>query len=99
MKLRGTLNAVAGLMILASLTYCSYGYLTAEGRVKAKCASIPAGSDLSALREFANAHGLTAPSGHSEVEILVETRTFGRYGCRVYVKDGVVQSVQYEYAG
>ncbi len=96
-KLRQAINTVAGLAFLGGLAYCSYGYFTAESRVKATCAAIPVGLTLQSLTQFASSHGLSAPSGRVDSEFLVETRTFGRYGCRVHMKNGVVALAEYNF--
>jgi hypothetical protein len=95
--LRQAINSAAGLAFLGGLAYCSYGYFTAESRVKAVCAAIPAGATLKSLTQFASSHGLSAPSGR-DPDFLVETRTFGRYGCKEHMKNGVVTQVEYNFA-
>ena len=97
MTTRGALKVVAGLVVLGALAYCASNYLTAESRVRTLCRSIPAGAKLDALTEFASLHGLSAPTGRSDTEYLMESRTFGRYGCEVHLKDGVVQGAEYSY--
>ncbi len=97
-KLRQAINSAAGLAFLGGLAYCSYSYLTAESRVKGICAAIPPGSTLQSLTEFASSHGLNAPSGRSDVVIMAEARTFGRYGCKAHLKNGVVTLVEYDHA-
>jgi hypothetical protein len=97
-KLRQAINSAAGLALLGGLAYCSYTYLTAESRVRGICAAIPSGSTLQFLTEFASSHGLSAPSAGSDVVIMAETRTFGRYACKAHMKDGVVTLVEYERA-
>ena len=94
MTLRQALNSVAGLAFLGGLAYCSYGYLTAESRVKALCAAIPIGSTPEALARFVSSHGLSAHSGQNPI-FLDETRTFGRYGCKVQTTNGVVTQAEY----
>jgi hypothetical protein len=97
-KLRQAINSAAGLALLGGLAYCSYSYLTAESRVKRICAAIPSGSTLQSLTEFASSHGLNAPSGRSDIVIMAETRTFGRYGCKAHMKNGMVTLVEYDHA-
>lgn len=47
------------------------------------------------LQAFALQHGLRSPRRESGVNYLVETRTFGRYGCEVLLERGVVKESQY----
>ena len=100
MTLRQKINAVVGLALLGCLAYCSYGYLTAESRVRAACAAIPVGATLTQLIQVARAHGLTTPNGSygNAVQTLTDTRSFGRYGCRVHMKNGAVALVEYDFA-
>ena len=97
MTLRQALNSAAGLALLAGVAYCSYGYFTAESRVKALCASIPKGSTADSLAKFASLHGLSDPSGHNP-DFLVERRTFGRYGCKLHWENGVLTQSEYNFA-
>jgi hypothetical protein len=46
---------------------------------------------IDSLRSVAASHGMTYPSHDSGVNYLVESRTFGRYGCRVDTENGVVK--------
>ena len=96
-SLRRTINATVGLALLGGLTYCSYGYLTAGSRVRATCASIPLGASPHQLLQFGALHGLNVPPGDykNAVHTLGETRTLGRYGCRVHMVNGVVAQVDY----
>ena len=91
---RQAINSAAGLAFLCGLAYCTHGYLTAESRIKAVCAAIPAGATQEFLTQFASSHGLSAPSGR-DPDFLVETRTFGRYGCEVHLENGVVTRAEY----
>jgi hypothetical protein len=88
---RQATNTAVGILILGSLAYCGYGYATAEQRVRALCAEISPEMSVDSLRSFAASHGLKHPSQDSGVNYLVESRTFGRYGCRVDVENGVVK--------
>ena len=96
MTLRQAINSAVGLAFLCGIAYCSYGYFTAESRVKAACAAIPAGATLESLKQFASSHGLSAPSGR-DPDFLVETRTFGRYGCKIHLKNGAVTHAEYNF--
>jgi hypothetical protein len=99
MTLRTVVNSAVGLALVGGISYCVYGYATAQARVRAECAEIQIGSNLASLEEFARAHGLNGPSGAADVIYLGESRTFGRYACKVRMKDGAVQTAQYDFAG
>lgn len=91
-------NAAAGALILGLVTYCGYGYATAQTRVRALCAEIKPGLPIASVRSFASSHGLRKPSQPSGINYLVETRTFGRSGCRVTFEDGIVKTSVYSFA-
>ena len=50
------------------------------------------------LRDFAARHGLNAPRNPSGVGFMVESRTFGRYGCQLELANGRLVSAQYHFA-
>jgi hypothetical protein len=99
MTLPKIVGTAIGSAALAAVGYVVYGYATAETRVRTECAEIQVGSDLLSLRAFARSHGLSEPRGDADVVYLVESRTFGRYGCKITLKAGAVQTVQYDFAG
>jgi len=70
----------------------------AEQRVRALCAEISPGMSIDSLRSFAASHGMKYPSQRSGVNYLVESRTFGRYGCRVDTENGVVKRSAFSFA-
>jgi hypothetical protein len=94
---RRILNSIGGLLLLGALGYFVYGYATAERRLKGLCGNIKAGTSSEALREFALAHELRPPRGDG-INYLVETKTFGRYGCQVTVENQVVKESRYGFA-
>jgi hypothetical protein len=98
MKRLQAINVIVGLALLSGLAYCSYSYLTAASRVRATCAAIPLGANPTQLLQFASAHGLTRPAGDytNAVHTFTEIRSFGRFGCRVSIRNSVVASVDYE---
>lgn len=96
-KRRRILNTMGGLLLLSGLGYYVYGFASAESRLVARCAEIKPGTSIEALRKFALSHGLRAPRGEG-INDLVETKTFGRYGCRVTVENQVVKESRYDYA-
>ena len=83
--------------MLGSIGYYVYGYVTAASRLKALCGAIQPGMSANALRDFAIMHGLRSAQGDG-VNYLVETRTFGRYGCRVMVENQVVTESRYNFS-
>jgi hypothetical protein len=94
---RRLLNTIGGLLLLGGLGYYVYGFASAESRLMALCADIKPGTSVEALRELALAHGLKTPRGEG-INYLVETKTFGRYGCKVAVENKVVKESRYDYA-
>ena len=91
------LITIGGPLLLGGLGYYVYGFTSAQSRLTAQCAEIKPGTSIEALREFALAHGLRAPRGEG-VNYLVETKTFGRYGCRVTVENKKVKESRYDFA-
>lgn len=96
-KRRRILNSIVGFLLFGALGYVVSGYATAEKRVAALCADIKPGTTAEALRKFAHVHGLRAPRGEG-INHLVETKTFGRYGCRVVVDNQLVKESRYDFA-
>jgi hypothetical protein len=66
--------------------------------MRAACAEIKPGVSVAELRKFAAERGLRPPRRDSGVNFLVETRTFGRYGCKVTIENGVVRASEYNFA-
>jgi hypothetical protein len=97
-KVRKAVNLIAGLFILGGISYCSYSFGTAESRMRQTCGEITPGMSASALRTFAKEHGLNPPRQESGVNFLAESKTFGRWSCRVVLEKGVVQSAEYNFA-
>jgi hypothetical protein len=94
---RRILNTAGGLLLLGGLGYYIYGFASAESRLTARCAKIKPGLSIEELRVFAVEHGLRAPRGEG-LNYLVETKTFGRYGCRVTVENKTVKESRYDFA-
>jgi hypothetical protein len=86
-----------GVPLIGGVGYCTYGFATAEGRVRQLCADISPGLPLATLRSFTSEHGLRSPP-NSGVSYLMEQRSFGRYGCRVTIENGVVKDSVYSFA-
>lgn len=87
-----------GLALVGGVSFCSYNFMSAEGRVRGLCSEIRPGMSVAALREFAQAHGLGPSPQDPGVSYLVESKTFGRFGCRVGIEAGVVREVEYSFA-
>ena len=94
---RRILNVVA-LVSLVGLGYCTYAFGTASSRVKELCVRIEPGMTLSQLEAFAQTNGLGPAPRNLPVIYLVETRTFGRWGCKVTLDAGAVRSSEYNFA-
>ena len=97
-KVRKAVSAVVGAAALGGLAYEAYLFASAEDRVRRACGEISVGMPISALRNFADGRGLSAPRADSGVVFLVETKTFGRWGCRVVLEKGLVQTATYNFA-
>jgi len=90
---------VIGVLVLAGISYVFYSFISAEGRLKEVCSQIKPGMPVAELRAFGKKHGLgPQPSGESGVHYMVESRTFGRYGCKVTLEAGIVKSADYNNA-
>lgn len=61
------------------------------------CLRIEPGMTVADLRLFAREYGLRSEVSDG-LNYLVESRSFGRHGCRVVVGSGVVQTSDYSYA-
>jgi hypothetical protein len=93
------LGGVIGIVLLGSIAYYGYSAATAERRVTALCAQIPMGQRPESANAFFKAHGFHGTlSDQDGVRYLVEIRTFGRYGCKVTVKNGVIHAAEFNFA-
>lgn len=97
-KIRQGVKLAMLAAIAASMAYCTYGYTSAETRVKTWCAQIAPGMPLAELQSFAREHGLGPIPRDSGIRYLVESRTFGRYGCKLELDNGVVKTSTYHFA-
>jgi hypothetical protein len=50
------------------------------------------------LRAFALGHGLGPTPKETGINYIVETKTFGRWGCKVDMESGLVKAVTYNFA-
>ncbi len=98
MTKRRAVNVIVGGVILGGGAYFPYIFLSAENRVREVCAEIKPGMTLNALHAFAELHGLRQPTRDAGVNFLVETKTFGRFGCAVKLESGIVRNVEYTFA-
>ena len=94
--MRKAVNVGGGLLLLVLIGYQVYAYATAETRVRSLCSMIHPGMTLAELRAFSSASGLGPAPESSGVRFMVERKTFGRYGCRLELADGVVQTARYD---
>lgn len=98
-KLLSVINALLGLTIVTVISYYVYGFSTAEGRVKETCNQIQPGMSFAELNAFSAERGLAPrPRIESGINFLVESRTFGRYGCKVLLERGVVKETEFNFA-
>jgi len=92
------LALVFGVPLLFGMAYYSYAMATGEKRMKDVCGQIKPGVSLAQLKEFAEVYGLTAPQKDSGVTFLGETRTYGRFACRIVMDAGTVKSSEFAHA-
>ncbi len=97
-RIRTVISVLFLLILVSGISYCSYNFITAETRVRALCAEIPQGMSLASLREFSLSHGLAPVPYKSGVNYIVETKTFGRFGCKVTIDADVIKVVEFHFA-
>jgi len=97
-KLRKTINTLFGVTILVGISYCSYNFLSAESRMRAVCNQIQQGMTVKQLQEFVSIHGLIPQPKKSGTSFVVETKTYGRFGCKVITEAGFVKEAKYIFA-
>jgi len=84
-----------GALVVGGVSYCTYGFASAQERVQKLCADINPGLTLSDLQRFASEQGLGRAPQIAGVNYLMENRSFGRYGCRVTIEKGAVTQSEY----
>jgi len=89
---------VFGVPLLFGIAYFYIALSTGEKRMTEVCSQIKPGMNLAQLKGFAEEHGLKAPHGNSGISYLAESRTYGRYACKVVLDAGIVKSSEYNYA-
>jgi hypothetical protein len=92
---RRIINILGGLMIVSIIAYLLYAFGGAEARMKKLCLEITPGMTFSELKALSQNRGVTAPQRLSGVNYLVETKSFGRWGCKVDLESGVVTHSEY----
>lgn len=86
------------LLTIGGAAYYIYGFATAERRIKEVCSQIKPGMSMSQLQTFGVEHGLMRAHNKSGINYLMESRTYGRYGCKVVLEAGVVKDAEYNFA-
>jgi hypothetical protein len=98
-KFRRAINLSFIILVMGCVAYFIYGFATAEARIKEVCSQIKPGMSISQLRIFGVEHGLTPqPRNESGVNYMVESKTYGRFGCKVVLEAGVVKNSEYNFA-
>jgi hypothetical protein len=87
-----------GAVLLAVFAYHFYNIVTAEKRVRGLCEQITSGMPLAELKAFAAEYDLLPPGEETGVSIMVEQKSYGRWGCVVELEDGVVRRSEYHFA-
>jgi len=83
------------LIVFGWILLSSYWFATAEGRVRKLCGNMHEGMPIAKLDQYASDNGLRSRATRSSgVSFLVESKTFGRHGCKVETAEGVVQKVE-----
>lgn len=93
-----SISFIAGILFVGGLACFSYLFGTAESRVRHICGQVTPGMSFSALRSFAETNGLSRPYQESGMNFLVETKTFGRWGCKVVLENGAVKNVEFNFS-
>jgi hypothetical protein len=89
------LGLVFGVPLLFGMAYYSYAMATGEKRMKEVCGQIKPGVTFAQLKEFAEVYGLTSPQQEAGVTFLGESRTYGRFSCKVVLEAGTVKSSEF----
>jgi hypothetical protein len=97
-KMRKALNVSASLSILGFIAYNLYVFGGAETRMRKLCAEITPGMSFASLTSLSLQRGVRVPRTDSGLVILVETKSFGRWGCEVVLENGVVKRSDYHFA-
>jgi hypothetical protein len=91
-------GSVIALVVVAQIAYFMFSLATGEARMRKHCGEIRAGMSFQEVQRYAEAHGLLSPRRESGVNFLAESRSFGRFACKVTLEAGVVRSSEYNFA-
>jgi len=89
------LGLVFGVPLLFGIAYYSYAMATGEKRMKEVCGQIKPGVTVAQLKEFAEVYGITPPYQETGVTFMDESRTYGRFACKVVLEAGAVKSSEF----
>lgn len=95
---RRRLNSIGGILLLGGLIWLIYPYFTAEKRIRQVCGLIKPGMSYDDIDRISRDHGMNLPSRNRPRTYIVETRTFGRHGCAIDMREGRATTVSYNYA-
>lgn len=84
-----------GILLLAYILYFFYCLATAEGRVKPLCEGIKPGMPFSDLAAISKEHGFSTPTNGPYPAVMVERKSYGRYGCMVTLDSGTVTKSEF----
>lgn len=98
MKAQRILRIVVIGAATAGVAFCTVNFMTAESRVRSLCEQIAPGMTLDTLQIFAQGNGLGPSPRGDGPRYLVESRTFGRFGCKVHIEAGTVKTASYHFA-
>ncbi len=90
------LSTIAGITAVGGGLYYIGLYTSAEKRVSGICAKFTPGLNVTAAAKIAEAYGMSAPR-NTPTTYVVETATFGRYGCKLEFKDGILERSTYDF--
>ena len=98
MNIRKLISTVFALSALFGISYSTYNFNSAEDRVKLICSNIKPGMTLDELKIFSHQNGVgPEPYVESGITYIVEEKTFGRYGCKIKMKNKIVEESTYNF--
>jgi hypothetical protein len=95
---RKRLNTIGGILLLGALAWMFYPYFGAEKRVRQVCELIKPEMTYVDVERISLDHGMSLPGRYLPRTYIVENRTFGRYGCRIDMREGRVTAANYDFA-
>ncbi len=96
--MRRILIIFSALLLASVIGYGLYAFGGAEKRMQQLCTEITPGLQFSALKELSLKRDVNAPYAESGTNYLVERKSFGRWGCKVVLENGVVKSSEFTFA-